>query len=322
MPESTTIDMRARANRPADASPARASVLSFCAPPAGDLPSLVPVMSAVVSRNIPGDGFVFSGPGSPGDVCPDATPVCSIAAPSCAALVPGIDEGYGFHRVRDGGITAMDATKTGLPVSPGWTVQTRNGYVQSAGRGRADARPPLTKGQACCRLARRRPLVDRAERGPADDHHPGRLRPPRRRHPEKRPACLVHSNVACLFGVYQDRTMNLRKEPSGYRFFARCAQPRRFEEIQASTITGIGKPAGLRPAMAWLRQALDHGRPTRIPAATPAPAAPGSRGVTVPCTRNSPRARRSAPTPGRRPRFSTTPSSSAAGSPAPLSPCG
>ncbi|HCC41203.1 MAG TPA: glucoamylase, partial [Arthrobacter bacterium] len=65
----------------------------------------------------------------------------------------------------------------------------------------------------------------------------------------------MNSNVAFLLGVYEDPTTNLWEEHSGYSFFARSAQLRCFEEIQASTIAGIDKPGGLQPAIDWLRQA-------------------------------------------------------------------
>jgi glucoamylase len=67
---------------------------------------------------------------------------------------------------------------------------------------------------------------------------------------------LVNSNTAFLLDVYKDPTTNLWEEHSGFSFFARSAQLRCFEEIQASTVADIDKPAELRPAIKWLSQAL------------------------------------------------------------------
>jgi glucoamylase len=256
--ESTTTpapDMPARTNRPKDTSRARASVQNSFAPGAVDLPSLVPIMYAFMCRNIASDGFVFSDPQSPGDFSRDSKPGCVIAAPSFPADTPGIDEDYVFNWVRDGAITAMEVAKAAT--RPGGTVQTLNDYVQFADLCHSSAQPPLTKGHACFNIAGdARPWTEQND-GPAlqsitilaaYDQLDSGIR--------KRAVDLVNANVAYLLGVYEDPTTNLWEEHNGYSFFARSAQLRCFEEIQASTIAGIDKPAGLAPAIDWLRQAL------------------------------------------------------------------
>ncbi|MHB9858931.1 glycoside hydrolase family 15 protein [Streptomyces sp. YIM S03343] len=257
MSESPTPDMRARTNRPADASRARASVQTSLAPGAVDLPSLAPIMFTFMFRNIASDGFVYSDPQSPGDVSRDSKPGCIIAAPSFPALTPGIDEDYVFNWVRDGAITAMEVAQADLPVSPGGTVQTLNDYVQFADLCHSSAQPPLTKGHACFNIAGdARPWTEQND-GPAlqtitvlaayDQLDPV---------VQKRAVDLVNANVAYLLDVYEYPTTNLWEEHTGFSFFARAAQLRCFEEIQASTVAGIDKPAGLQPAVDWLRQAL------------------------------------------------------------------
>ncbi|WP_157619907.1 glycoside hydrolase family 15 protein [Saccharothrix sp. NRRL B-16348] len=251
------LDLPARTNRPAGTSRAWASVQNSFAPGAVDLPSLVPMMSMFLFRNIASDGFVFSDPQSPGDVSRDSKPGCVLAAPSYPADTPGIDQDYVYNWVRDGAITAMEVAKADLPVGPSGAVQTLDDYVAFADLCHSNAQPPWTKGHACFTIAGDvRPWTEQND-GPALQSITvlaayDQLDPDTR----KRAVDLVNSNVAFLLGVYEDPTTNLWEEHSGYSFFARSAQLRCFLEVQASTVAGIDKPAGLRPAVDWLRQAL------------------------------------------------------------------
>jgi glucoamylase len=256
MVESTTAsDVPARTNRPDDTSRVRSTVQNSFAPGAVDLSSLVPVMYAFMFRNIASDGFIFSDPQSPGDISRDSKPGCVIAAPSFPAETPGTDEDYVFNWVRDGAITAMEVVKAAMPTGPDGTVQTLNDYVKFADLCHSNAQP--TKGHACFTIAGdARPWTEQND-GPAlqsitilaafDQLDHGA---------QKLAVDLVNSNTAFLLEVYQDPTTNLWEEHSGFSFFARSTQLRCFEEIQASTIAGIDKPAELRPAIKWLRQAL------------------------------------------------------------------
>lgn len=256
MVESTIpSDVPARTNRPDDTSRVRATVQNSFASGAVDLAALVPVMYAFMFRNIASDGFIFSDPQSPGDISRDSKPGCVIAAPSFPAETPGTDEDYVFNWVRDGAITAMEVVKAAMPTGPDGTVQTLNDYVKFADLCHSNAQP--TKGHACFTIAGDvRPWTEQND-GPAlqsitilaafDQLDHGA---------QKLAVDLVNSNTAFLLEVYQDPTTNLWEEHSGFSFFARSAQLRCFEEIQASTIAGIDKPAELRPAIKWLRQAL------------------------------------------------------------------
>lgn len=258
MSESTTrTDMPARTKRPAGTSLTRANVQTSFAPGAVDLTSLVPIMYSFMFRNIASDGFVFGDPQSPGDISRNSKPGCVIAAPSFPADTPGIDQDYVFNWVRDGAITAMEVAKAAMPTRPGGTVQTLNDYVKFADLCHSSILAPFTKGHACFTIAGdARPWTEQND-GPAlqsvtilaacDQLDPAI---------QKRAVDLVNSNVAFLLGVYTEPTTNLWEEHSGYSFFARSAQLRCFEEIQASAIAGIEKPAGLQPAIDWLRQAL------------------------------------------------------------------
>ena len=255
MLDTATTSMPARTNRPSGTSRAWASIQNSFAPGAVDLASLVPIMYVFMFRNIASDGFVFSDPQSPGDLSRDSKPGCVIAAPSFPEETPGIDEDYVFNWVRDGAITAMEVVKADLPTRPGGTVQTLNDYVKFADLCHTNAQP--TKGHACFNIAGdARPWTEQND-GPALQSITilaafDQLAPDI----QKLAVDLVNSNTAFLLGVYQDPTTNLWEEHSGYSFFARSAQLRCFQEIQTTNVPGIDKPAGLQPAIDWLRQAL------------------------------------------------------------------
>jgi glucoamylase len=254
MSESTnTPDMRARTNRPSKTFRTRASVQT--SPAEVDLPTLVPIMYTFMFRNIASNGFIFSDPESPGEIARDSKPGCIIAAPSFPAETPGTDEDYVFNWVRDGAITAMEVAQADVATRPGDSVQTLNDYVQFADLCHSNAQP--TKGHACFQIDGNARSWTEQNDGPAlqsvtilaayDLLDLGS---------QKRAVDLVNANVAFLLGVYQDPTTNLWEEHTGYSFFARAAQLRCFQEIQATKIAGIEKPAGLRPAVKWLREAL------------------------------------------------------------------
>ena len=245
----------ARTNR-SDTTQPRASVQSSLAPGNVDLPSFVPLMYALMFRNIASDGFAFSDPQAPGDYSKDSKPGCVIAAPSFPADTPGIDEDYVFNWVRDGAITVMEVATAGMPIRPGGTVQTLNDYVQFADLCHSNAQP--TKGHACFTIAgESRPWTEQND-GPAlqtvtilaayDQLDAGT---------QKIAVDLVNANVAFLLQVYRNPTTNLWEEHTGYSFFARAAQLRCFAAVQATSVAGINKPNELQPAVDWLRQALD-----------------------------------------------------------------
>jgi glucoamylase len=256
MVESTgTPEMRARTSRRAGASRARANAQNSFAPGAVDLTSLGPIMYTFMFRNIASDGFIYSDPQAPGDISRDSKPGCIIAAPSFPAETPGIDEDYVFNWVRDAAITAMEVAKADMPTRPGGTVQTLNDYVTFADLCHSNAQP--TKGHACFNIAGDARSWTEQNDGPAlqsitllaayDQLDPDT---------QKRAVGLVNSNVAFLLEVYKDPTTNLWEEHTGYSFFARSAQLRCFEEIQASSITGIDRPVRLQAAIDWLSVAL------------------------------------------------------------------
>ncbi|MFG1608101.1 glycoside hydrolase family 15 protein [Actinoplanes sp. NPDC049265] len=245
----------ARTNRSDATAQPRADVQNSLAPGNVDLPSLVPLMFALMFRNIASDGFAFSDPMAPGDYSKDSKPGCVLAAPSFPAETPGIDEDYVFNWVRDGAITAMEVARADLPARPGGTVQTLNDYVRFAALCHSNAQP--TQGHACFTIAgESRPWTEQND-GPAlqtitvlaaFDQLDAATR--------TTAVTLVNANVAYLLTVYDKPTTNLWEEHFGFSFFARAAQLRCFEEVMATSIAGIDKPGGLGPAADWLRQAL------------------------------------------------------------------
>jgi len=246
----------ARTNRSAATLRKRADVENSLAPGAVDLPALVPLMYTLMFRNVASDGFTFSDPQAPGDLSKDSKPGCIIAAPSFPAETPGIDEDYVFNWVRDGAITAMELALADVPVGWNGSVEPLNDYVQFADLCHSNATP--TKGHACFTIAgESRPWTEQND-GPAlqsvtvlaayDRLDDGT---------QKIAEALVNANVTFLLDVYRQPTTNLWEEHTGYGFFARSAQLRCFEEVLATTIPGIDKPAALQGAADWLRQALD-----------------------------------------------------------------
>ncbi|GAA2903581.1 glucoamylase [Actinoplanes cyaneus] len=257
MSNSTTNGtMPARTNRSDATFQPRAHVQNALAPGTIDLPSLVPLMYALMLRNIASEGFTFSDPQAPGDISRNSKPGCVIAAPSFPAETPGIDEDYVFNWVRDGAITAMEVARSNLPARPGGVVPVLNDYVQFADLCYSNAHP--TKGHACFTIAGESRAWTEQNDGPAlqtvtiltafDRLDPGT---------QKIAAALVNANVAFLLTAYEEPTTNLWEEHIGYSFFARAAQLRCFEEVLATPIAGIDKPDALRPAAARLREALD-----------------------------------------------------------------
>ncbi|WP_203828588.1 glycoside hydrolase family 15 protein [Actinoplanes palleronii] len=248
--------MPARTNRSEAIFQPQARVQNSIAPGSIDLPSLVPLMYALMSRNIASYGFTFSDPQTPGDYSKDSKPGCIIAAPSFPANTPRVDENYVFNWVRDGAITAMEVVKAEMPTHLGLSDQTLNEYVEFADLCFANARP--TKGHACFTIAGEpRPWTEQND-GPAlqsitllaafDRLDPGT---------QKTAVALVNANVEFLLATYKDPTTNLWEEHIGYSFFARSAQLRCFETVLATSVAGVEKPNGIQPAIEWLRQALD-----------------------------------------------------------------
>lgn len=248
--------MHTRAQPPAGPAPARAHVQNPRTPDTVDPPALVPLMYALMLRNIATDGFVFSDPQAPGDPTRDSRPGAVIAAPSFPADTPGVDQDYVFNWVRDGAITAMEVARADLPALPGGTNETLNDYVRFAELCRANAWP--TAGHACFTIAgESRPWTEQND-GPAlqsvtvlaaFDQLDAEVRPAA--------AALVNANVAFLLDVYRQPTTNLWEEHLGYSFFARSAQLRCFEAVLATSVAGIDKPADLAAAADWLRRAID-----------------------------------------------------------------
>jgi glucoamylase len=252
----STVGALARTNRSDATYEPRAHVQNSLAAENVDLPSLVPLMYALMFRNIASDGFAFSDPQAPGDYSKDSKPGCIIAAPSFPAATPGIDEDYVFNWVRDGAITAMEVAKADMPANASGAVETLNNYVRFADLCHANAQP--TKGHACFTIAGDfRPWTEQND-GPALQTITLLAAFSQLDTDTKKIAvALVNANVEFLLNVYQDPTTNLWEEHTGYSFFARAAQLRCFTEVLATPVRGIDKPDGLQPAIEWLRQALD-----------------------------------------------------------------
>ena len=204
-------------------------------------------------RNIATDGFVFNDPANQGNW---SLPGCVLAAPSFPANTPGVDQDYVFNWVCDPAITAMELVAADPPATPGGGVQELIDYVNFANTCYNNATP--TKGHGCFTISgASRPWTEQSD-GPAlqtvaillgfnllDTATQGVA------------TNLIANNLVYLLANYQNPTTNLWEEKSGYSFFARAAQLRCFQLVQANTL-GIAVPAGIAGAIAWLQNALSQ----------------------------------------------------------------
>ncbi|HUA64748.1 MAG TPA: glycoside hydrolase family 15 protein [Alphaproteobacteria bacterium] len=225
-----------------------------------DFTEIAQHMYALMLRNIATDGFVFNDPVTPGNL---SLPGCVLAAPSFPQNTPGVDQDYVFNWVRDAAITAMELVAADPPALPGGGVQQLIDYVNFANTCYNNAvptadNPGVTKGHACFTISGApRPWTEQSD-GPALQTVAillgfDLLDAPTQGVAEN----LIANNLTYLLAQYQSQTTNLWEEHTGYSFFARAAQLRCFQMVQANTL-GIAVPAGVNGAIAWLQNALSQ----------------------------------------------------------------
>jgi glucoamylase len=219
-----------------------------------DLSSLRMYMLFLMMRNVTSSGFVFEDPANRGSY---SLPGSVLAAPSYPANTPGVDQDYVFNWVRDSAITMIEIAEARLP-SMGGVIQPLNDYVSFATICYNNAVP--TKGHACFTVAGQSRNWTEQDDGPAlqalalmcafDQLDPAGQQAAR---------ALMNNNVAYLLenDNYKQPTVNLWEEHSGLSFFARSAQLKCFRAVVGNTI-GLPVPAGVRPAITWLENALSE----------------------------------------------------------------
>lgn len=237
------------------------------------LPKIAQHMYSLMLRNVCSDGFLFSDPYNPATL---SVPGCIIAAPSFPGNTSAINQDYVFNWVRDGAITAMEIAEANQPTAPGSAVQPLIDYVNFAQICQSNATPTL--GHACFTIiGQSRPWTEQSD-GPAlqtltmlaafnqlDAATQATAK------------AVIATNLGYLLNVYQSPTTNLWEEHNGYSFFARAAQLKCFQAIQANRL-GIPVPVGIDSAISWLQNTGLPGHwngttyVSMLPAGSPIPA--------------------------------------------------
>ncbi len=224
--------------------------------------SIAQHLYALMLRNIATDGFQFADPLSPGSF---SSPGCIVASPSYPTDLATVNQDYVFNWIRDAAITAVELASVSDP-----TNQYLLDYVAFARTCQSTATPTL--GHACFTIeGQPRPWTEQSD-GPALQTSALLLAYPQLDAATQATAqTLIANNLAYLLGAYQQQTVNLWEEHTGYSFFARAVQLRCFQEIAANTL-GIPVPDGIAAAITWLQSALaGHWNGTIYQSLLPAP---------------------------------------------------
>lgn len=210
-------------------------------------------MFALMLRNVSTDGYLVADPMNPSTY---SLPGCVIAAPSFPLNTPGVDQDYVFNWIRDAALTALELVAAKLPSRPGSGVQALNEFVKFSQVCQQNATP--TPGHGCFTVrGESRPWTEQND-GPALQSVAILAAYDQLDTPTKAIAKeVVSKHVDYLLAVYQDQTTNLWEEHTGFSFFARAAQLRCFQVVQANTI-GITVPTGVAEAITWLQDALQE----------------------------------------------------------------
>jgi glucoamylase len=216
-----------------------------------NLPAIAQHMFSLMLRNVASDGFQFTDPTNPLNF---STAGCVIAAPSYPSDQPGVDQDYVFNWSRDAALTAMEIAAAVAPTAPGTGVQTLIDYVNFARLCQDNATPTLA--HACYTIeGKSRPWTEQSD-GPAlQTLAILQAFPQLNQAAQAVAAGVIGKNLDFILAHYQEPTVNLWEEHSGYSFFARAAQLRCLREIAANTL-GIAVPPGTGDAAGWLEWAL------------------------------------------------------------------
>jgi glucoamylase len=216
-----------------------------------DLQAIAQHMYPLMLRNISGEGFLFCDPANPQQ---SSLPGC---VPSFPAAQPGVDQDYVYNWVRDAAIAAMEVAAAEPPVRPDGGAQTLIDYVtfaQTCQNNAAEAGQPT---RACFTIEGGLRAWSNQTDGPALQTLAildlfSQLDPPT----QAAALAVANANVALLMHLYQQPTVNLWEEMTGFSFFARAAQLRCLAAVRTNTI-GLDVPATIGDAIAWLTNALE-----------------------------------------------------------------
>ena len=200
-----------------------------------DLAVIAQHMFALMLRNVASDGYAFADPTDPSQF---SRPGCIIASPSYHGSFPTVDQNYVFNWTRDAAITAIELAAADVPtsqplidyVSFAQTCQNSGppiGYASYTIEGRhRDGWSEQSDGPALQTLAilQMYAELDSAAQAVARQ--------------------VIATDIGYLLSVYQQPTVNLWEERSGFSLFARAVQLRCFSELANNTLE-IPVPAGV-----------------------------------------------------------------------------
>jgi glucoamylase len=211
-----------------------------------DLATVAQHMFALMFRNMASDGYAFADPTDPTQF---SRPGCIIASPSYHGSFPVVDQNYVFNWTRDAAITAVELAAADLP-----TNQPLIDYVNFAQTCQHSG-PPI--GYASYTIeGRQRPGWSEQSDGPALQtlailQMYGKLDAAAQSVARQ----VVATDIAYLLSVYQQQTVNLWEERSGFSFFARAVQLRCLSELAGNNL-GVPVPTGVTEAISWLQARL------------------------------------------------------------------
>ena len=218
-----------------------------------DLQAIAQHMYPLMMRNISGSGFLFLDPSNPQNT---SLPGCVLASPSFPATQPGIDQDYVYNWVRDAAIAAMEVAAAKPPVRPGGGAETLIDYVTFAQTCQNNAIQATQPTRACFTIEGGLRAWSNQSDGPALQTLAILQLFSQLDQPTQAAALAVaNTNVGLLMQIYQQPTVNLWEEVTGYSFFARAVQLRCLQSVQTNTI-GLQAPANIGDAIAWLTTAL------------------------------------------------------------------
>lgn len=219
-----------------------------------ELTTIAYQMFILMMRNVATDSFVFV---DPNDSTIVSKPGCILAAPSYPAFLSGVDQDYVYNWTRDGAITAMEIAAARIPPLGAPGVQPLINYVLFAKTCQDNA-------AAAGIFARASFTIDGQPRRLWTDQNDGaalqtlavlraydQIDAPTQAVARQ----VIARNLEFLLQVYKDQTFNLWEEHFAFSFFARSAQLKCFQAIQANSI-GVAVPSGVVDAIAFLKSAL------------------------------------------------------------------
>lgn len=229
-----------------------------------DLPPLRSYLFTLMMRAVSTDGYRFvdppDRPRDAGESAASSLPGCIIASPSYsdyAGDVAKVNQDYVYNWTRDAAITAMEIVAA-IRDDPSLDPQPLVDYVGFARQCHMNA--PKKLDYACFTIdghLRTHPEWSSQADGPALQTTALLAAYPLLDPDTQQTAIsLISENVRWVLGSYQERTMNLWEDASGYCLFARSVQLRCLHELTANSY-GIPVPAGTQEAIDWLTTAID-----------------------------------------------------------------